>query len=368
MTKGLALEYPTLPPPTPPIPPPPKQHYFTASQVCQPVSIQGAAGNVAFIVTEASDLTQARGVPEIAGKNLRVMETLGEGMFGSIQICEMRGASGGEADTVLVKCLNSRVDESVREEFLQEAQVLSCINDINVAQLVGLTAQEPLCMIHEYLEHGDLHQFLRRHAPESTTGVIPRVAFKDGDDCPVLSYGALVYIATQVASGMKHLEKLNIVHRDLAARNCLVGQGLLVKVSDLAMSQNRYHRDYCRASEESTLLPVRWMAWESVLQGRFSSKSDVWAFGVTLWEILTLARQQPYAELSDDGVLENVSQCCHGDGSGMMVLPQPPLCPREMYDMMTACWRPGDRQRPPFWEVLMFLQRKNLGYCLDYPE
>ncbi|KAG0714483.1 Discoidin domain-containing receptor 2 [Chionoecetes opilio] len=368
MTKSLPLDYPTLPPPTPPIPPPPKQHYFTASQVCQPISIQGAAGNVAFVVTEDTELTQARCVPEIAGKNLRVLETLGEGMFGSIQICEMRGASGGKAETVLVKCLNSRVDESVREEFLQEAQVLSCMNDINVVELVGLTAQEPLCMIHEYLEHGDLHQFLRRHAPENPTGVIQRAAFKDGSESPVLSYGALVYIATQVASGMKHMEKLNIVHRDLAVRNCLVGQDLLVKVSDLAMSQNRFHRDYCRVSEESTLLPVRWMAWESVLQGRFSSKSDVWAFGVTLWEILTLARQQPYAELSDDGVLENVSHCCHGDGSGMMVLPQPPLCPREMYDMMTACWRPGDRQRPPFWEVLMFLQRKNLGYCLDYPE
>ncbi|KAL7632172.1 UNVERIFIED_CONTAM: hypothetical protein RMT77_017514 [Armadillidium vulgare] len=110
------------------------------------------------------------------------------------------------------------------------------------------------------------------------------------------------------------------------------------------------------------------MAWESVLQGRFTTKSDVWAFGVTLWEILTMTRRQAYDELSDEGVLENVSHCYHGDGSGMILLPMPQLCPREMYDMLTACWRPNERQRPPFWEIHMFLQRKNLGYSLDYDD
>ena len=81
-----------------------------------------------------------------------------------------------------------------------------------------------------------------------------------------------------------------------------------------------------------------------------------------------MAGRQPYDELSDEGVLENVSHCYHGDGSGMIVLTQPALCNKEMYEMLLACWRPMDRQRPPFWEIKMFLQRKNVGYSLDYDD
>ncbi|XP_042221841.1 discoidin domain-containing receptor 2-like [Homarus americanus] len=319
------------------------------------VNIQGVTGSVIYALTDDSELSNVQSIPEIGRHSLRVLETIGEGTFGTVQLCEVKNGSRGELQTLVVKSLSARVDDSVKEDFLQEAQVLSCIDDPNIARL-------------EYLEYGDLHQFLRRHGPENTSAIVQRAAFKEGGDNPLLSYGALVYIASQVASGMKHLEKLNVVHRDLATRNCLVGRNLLIKVSDLGMSQTKYHRDYYQLKEDHTMLPVRWMAWESILQGRFSTKSDVWAFGVTLWEILTMARQQPYDELSDDGVLENVSHCYHGDGSGMMVLPHPPLCPREMYDMMTACWRPNDRQRPPFWEIHLFLQRKNLGYALDYLE
>ncbi|XP_047501282.1 discoidin domain-containing receptor 2-like [Penaeus chinensis] len=349
------------------IPPPPQQHYFTASQVCQAGNIQGVTGGVAFAATDTADLAEDQAVPEVPRHCLTVLETLGEGCFGTVQLCEMRTTPRSKSKALVVKSLNVDADDDARELFLQEARVLSLINDPNVVRLVGtVTRAGALGVLVEYLEHGDLAQFLQRHNPEASVAPVRRAPIYEGLDPPVLSYGALVYIASQVASGMKHLEKLNLVHRDLSARNCLVGRGLTVKVSDFAMSQPRHHKDYYHLDEKRALLPIRWMAWEAILQGRFSSKSDVWAFGVTLWEILTMARQQPFDELSDDGVLENVSHCYHGDGSGMMLLPQPPLCPREMFDMMAACWRPNPRQRPPFWEVLMFLQRKNLGYTLDY--
>ncbi|XP_070000871.1 discoidin domain-containing receptor 2-like [Penaeus vannamei] len=369
LARGLSQEHALLAPPTPPIPPPPQQHYFTASQVCQAGNIQGVTGGVALAATDTADLAEEQAVPEVPRHCLTVLETLGEGAFGTVQLCEMRTTPRSKSKALVVKSLNVDADDDARELFLQEARVLSLLNDPNVVRLVGTVSRAgALGVLVEYLEHGDLAQFLQRHNPEASVTPVRRAPIYEGLEPPVLSYGALVFIASQVASGMKHLEKLNLVHRDLSARNCLVGRGLAVKVSDFAMSQPRHHKDYYHLDEKRALLPIRWMAWEAILQGRFSTKSDVWAFGVTLWEILTMARQQPFDELSDDGVLENVSHCYHGDGSGMMLLPQPPLCPREMYDMMAACWRPNPRQRPPFWEVLMFLQRKNLGYTLDYVE
>ncbi|XP_045125645.1 LOW QUALITY PROTEIN: discoidin domain-containing receptor 2-like [Portunus trituberculatus] len=350
-------------PPVPPIPPPPQEIYLSAAEYCQAPSIQGVTGTVAFTEDEVTDANYERPVPELARHRLHPLETLGGGPCGVVRLCRVDDVGRSGSRLVVMKQLHPGAKEITKKEFHQEARTLSRLTESCVARLVGMvTRSDPLCLMVEYLSCGDLHQFLRKHTHHET---VPACGAAEQ---PVISYGGLVHLAVQAAAGMRHLEALGVVHRDLAARNCLVGPGLTLKVSDLAMSRPLYASHYYRAGEGLPLLPVRWMAWESLLQGRFSSKSDVWAFGVTLWEILTLARQQPYAELSDDGVLENVSQCCHGDAAAMMVLPQPALCPREMYDMMTACWRPGDRQRPPFWEVLMFLQRKNLGYCLDYPD
>ncbi|KAK8724804.1 hypothetical protein OTU49_010927 [Cherax quadricarinatus] len=358
-----SLKDPPSCPPLPPIPPPPEEHYLTASQLCQASSIQGVTGTVIYSETHVSDANYERPVPELARHRLHPKEVLGGGAFGVVQLCRVDDVGRNGSRIVLMKQLHSGTKEVLKKEFSQEARTLSHIDDPNVARLVGMvTRTEPLCMLMEYLIHGDLYQFLRRHSSEDT------ILGGSGSNRPLISYGSLIYIAIQVASGMRHLEAIKLVHRDLATRNCLVGSGLSIKISDFAMSRPMFSSDYYRLSESQALLPIRWMAWESVLQARFSTKSDVWAFGVTLWEILTMARQHPYDELSDDGVLENVSHCYHGDGSGMMVLPQPPLCPREMYDMMTACWRPNDRQRPPFWEIHLFLQRKNLGYTLDYIE
>ncbi|XP_070000872.1 discoidin domain-containing receptor 2 [Penaeus vannamei] len=358
-----------LPPPVPAMPPPPEQEYYAAPQLCHASNIQGVTGSVIYAVADAACAGgKEPPVAEVPQHRIRVLETLGEGVFGQVQLCEIEEADGPRL--VAMKSLRAGAKDATKKDFRQETRVLSRLDDPNIVRLVGVvTRADPLCMLLEYMHHGDLYQFLRRHRGEGTVTPVNFTVPGDGDDGPpALSYGALIYISSQIASGMKYLESLNVVHRDLATRNCLVGGGLCVKISDFGMSRPLYSSDYYRLSDSRALLPIRWMAWEAILQGRFSTKSDVWAFGVTLWEILTMARQQPFDELSDDGVLENVSHCYHGDGSGMMLLPQPPLCPREMYDMMAACWRPNPRQRPPFWEVLMFLQRKNLGYTVDYVE
>lgn len=340
---------------------PPGQHY-AATQLCHASSIQGVTGCVIYATADeagvggAAALPPEAAVPEVAPCQVRALEPLGEGKFGTVTLCEVEGLEGGPR-LAAMKSLRVGAAEGTKKDFRQEARVLARLHDPNIVRLVGVVSRaEPLGLLLEYMAHGDLYQFLRRH----------RCGPEGAADLPELSYGALVYAALQVASGMTHLETLGVVHRDLAARNCLVGEALTIKISDFGMSRPLYSSDYYRLGEGRALLPIRWMAWESILHGRFSTKSDVWAFGVTMWEILTLARRQPFAELSDEQVLENVSRCYLDQGVPMATLAPPPLCPREMHDMMAACWRPAARQRPPFWELLLFLRRKNLGYTLDY--
>ena len=171
-------------------------------------------------------------------------------------------------------------------------------------------------------------------------------------------------------------------------RNCIVGPRKSVKICDLGMSRPMYKDDYYK-TESGCQLPIRWMSWESVLlvtilplsirqlgkyiffssQGKFTTKSDVWSFGVTLWEILTFAREQPYESQSDAKVLSNLSNMWR-DGRPSLVLSSPRGCSREVRDLMIECWQKAEDERPTFQEIHLFLQRKNLGYepqlCTTY--
>ncbi|XP_037824726.1 discoidin domain-containing receptor 2-like [Lucilia sericata] len=149
--------------------------------------------------------------------------------------------------------------------------------------------------------------------------------------------------------------------------SCIIGPEYSVKVCTIGTVINRsaYTSDYCQlegsAGRQTQPMPIRWMAWESVLLGKFNSKSDVWSFAVTLWEILTFAREQPYEHLNDAKVIENIGHI-YQDDNQYQLLPIPANCPREIYDLMCECWQRNEANRPNFREIHLFLQRKNLGF------
>ncbi|XP_018324973.1 discoidin domain-containing receptor 2-like isoform X2 [Agrilus planipennis] len=306
--------------------------------------------------TESPEEDGGEPVAMIPWEQLRIIEKLGASQNEEVHLCELtcdERAVPGDCRLVIVNCLKAA---SWRTTFLAEIRKLSRLKDLNVAELLGVSLQtEPIYYVREYGDMGDLCQFLQEHVAETTTPV--------SCNANKLSYGCLIYMATQVASGMKYLESVGVVHKDLAARNCLVGKRYSIKVSDMGSSRHLYIGDYC-CFFDSVPLPIRWMAWESIILGKFTTKSDVWSFAVTLWEILTFAREQPFEEFSDERII-GIATCYYRDNGKYNLLPPPRGSSKEIYDLMCECWNRNDSDRPTFQEIHLFLQRKNLGYDPD---
>ncbi|XP_047444509.1 discoidin domain-containing receptor 2-like [Mugil cephalus] len=297
---------------------------------------------------------------EFPRQKLTFKEKLGEGQFGEVHLCEAEGMQdfldedlsieGNNESPLLVavKTLREDANKNARNDFLKEIRIMSRLRDPNIVRLLAVCVDtDPLCMITEYMENGDLNQFLcsLRLKEEDKADEEEE---KEGKS--MVCYVKLIGMAVQIASGMKYLSSLNFVHRDLATRNCLVGKNYTIKIADFGMSRNLYRGDYYRIQGRA-VLPIRWMSWESILLGKFTMASDVWAFGVTLWEILTLCKEQPYSQLSDEQVIENTGEFFRDKGK-QVYLPKPPCCPDSVYnDLMLGCWRRNAKQRPSFQEI-----------------
>nr|XP_036879880.1 discoidin domain-containing receptor 2 [Manis javanica] len=326
------------------------------------VNLQGVTGGNTYSVPAVTmDLLSGKdvAVEEFPRKLLTFKEKLGEGQFGEVHLCEVEGmekfkdkdfaldVSANQPVLVAVKMLRADANKNARNDFLKEIKIMSRLKDPNIIRLLAVCiTEDPLCMITEYMENGDLNQFLSRHEPPTSSS----------SNVPTVSYASLKFMATQIASGMKYLSSLNFVHRDLATRNCLVGKNYTIKIADFGMSRNLYSGDYYRIQGRA-VLPIRWMSWESILLGKFTTASDAWAFGVTLWETLTFCREQPYSQLSDEQVIENTGEFFRDQGR-QIYLPQPAICPDSVYKLMLSCWRRDTKHRPSFQEIhLLLLQQ-----------
>ncbi|KAM6956510.1 inactive tyrosine-protein kinase 7 [Aplochiton taeniatus] len=259
--------------------------------------------------------------------DLHTITTLGKGEFGEVLLAKANGIEEGEEETVvLVKSLQTR-DEQLQLDFRREAEMFAKLSHSNVVRLLGMCRDaEPHYTILEYYDLGDVKQFLR--------------ISKSKDE--KISTKTKVSICAQVAQGMEHLSNHRFVHKDLAARNCLISGQRHVKVSALSLSKDVYNSEYFHYRQ--AWIPLRWLPTESVFEDDFSTKSDVWAFGVLVWEVFSHG-DLPYAKLSDDEVLEGLQ-------AGKLKLPVPDGCPSKVYKLMVRCWAPSPKERPSFSEIV----------------
>nr|AAX94284.1 neurotrophic tyrosine kinase receptor precursor [Branchiostoma floridae] len=262
---------------------------------------------------------------------------LGEGAFGRVYLGKCEKLKPDEdASLVAVKTLKEMSVEDARKDFDREAELLTNMQHENIVKFYGVcTEGEPWLMIFEYMENGDLNNYLRSHGPDAAFLIKNPATHKE------LSIVELLQISVQVASGVEYMASQHFVHRDLATRNCLVGDKLVVKIGDFGMSRDIYSTDYYRVGGH-TMLPVRWMPPESVLYRKFTIESDIWSFGVVLWEIFTFGKQ-PWYELANHEVIECIT-------SGRL-LGCPRGCPRNVRALMLGCWKKTPAQRTNIQDI-----------------
>ena len=290
---------------------------------------------------------------EFAITSVRFNQELGEGAFGKVYRGELGGIIGGCSTLVAIKTLRSGATTKIKQDFQREIEMCTELRHPNIVCLLGVQIKEdPLCMIFEYLSQGDLHEFLVTHSPKMDVS---------DDDLSIqdrcLDPADMSFIAIQIAAGMEYLAGRNYVHRDLAARNCLVGENLTIKISDFGLARDVYAADYYRVQTTiESLLPLRWMSAESMLYGRFTTESDVWSYGVLLWEIYSFGLQ-PYYGYSNQEVIEMIRS--------RQLLPCPEDCPSRMYAFMVECWHELASRRPSFSEIharLRHWEGMSVGY------
>ncbi|KAJ8354574.1 hypothetical protein SKAU_G00221410 [Synaphobranchus kaupii] len=270
-------------------------------------------------------------VQHIKRQDIVLKWELGEGAFGKVYLAECANLSP-DSDKMLVAIKTLKdANESTRQDFQREAELLTVLQHKHIVRFYGVCADgEPLVMVFEYMRHGDLNRFLRAHGPDAR--ILEEVKMPPLGQ---LTLPQMLQIAAQIASGMVYLASLHFVHRDLATRNCLVGEGLVVKIGDFGMSRDIYSTDYYRVGGR-TMLPIRWMPPESIMYRKFTTESDIWSFGVVLWEIFTYGKQ-PWYQLSNSEAIECITQGRE--------LERPRTCPKEVHLLMQGCWQREPQQR-----------------------
>ncbi|XP_043831813.1 muscle, skeletal receptor tyrosine-protein kinase isoform X1 [Dromiciops gliroides] len=290
---------------------------------------------------------------EYPRNNIEYVRDIGEGAFGRVFQARAPGLRPYEPFTmVAVKMLKEEASADMQADFQREAALMAEFDHPNIVRLLGVCAVgKPMCLLFEYMAYGDLNEYLRNMSPRtvcnlSHSNLATRVRLSTPGP-PPLCCAEQLCIARQVAAGMAYLSERKFVHRDLATRNCLVGNNMVVKIADFGLSRNIYSADYYKANENDAI-PIRWMPPESIFYNRYTTESDVWAYGVVLWEIFSYGLQ-PYYGMAHEEVIFYVR-----DGN---ILSCPENCPLELYNLMRLCWSKLPADRPSFTSIHRILQR-----------
>ncbi|XP_047639133.1 focal adhesion kinase 1 isoform X19 [Phacochoerus africanus] len=257
---------------------------------------------------------------EIQRERIELGRCIGEGQFGDVH----QGAytsPENPALAVAIKTCKNCTSDSVREKFLQEALTMRQFDHPHIVKLIGVITENPVWIIMELCTLGELRSFLqvRKYS---------------------LDLASLILYAYQLSTALAYLESKRFVHRDIAARNVLVSANDCVKLGDFGLSRYMEDSTYYKASKGK--LPIKWMAPESINFRRFTSASDVWMFGVCMWEILMLG-VKPFQGVKNNDVIGRIE---NGER-----LPMPPNCPPTLYSLMTKCWAYDPSRRPRFTEL-----------------
>uniref|UniRef100_A0A673AVW1 Tyrosine-protein kinase n=1 Tax=Sphaeramia orbicularis TaxID=375764 RepID=A0A673AVW1_9TELE len=250
---------------------------------------------------------------ELLGKVMSLPGNFGEVFKGTLQRDKM---------AVAVKTCKEDLPPELKIRFLSEARILKQYDHPNIVKLIGVcTQRQPIYIVMELVSGGDFLSFLRKKKDELKTK-------------------QLIRFSVDAAAGMAYLESKNCIHRDLAARNCLVADGSVLKISDFGMS--RQEDDGVYSSSGLKQIPIKWTAPEALNYGRYSSESDVWSYGILLWETFSLG-VCPYPGMTNQQAREQVEK------GYRMACPQ--RCPDDVYKVMQRCWQYNPEERPKFSEL-----------------
>lgn len=257
---------------------------------------------------------------EIQRERIELGRCIGEGQFGDVHQGVYLSPENPALAVAIKTCKNCTSD-SVREKFLQEALTMRQFDHPHIVKLIGVITENPVWIIMELCTLGELRSFLqvRKYS---------------------LDLASLILYAYQLSTALAYLESKRFVHRDIAARNVLVSSNDCVKLGDFGLSRYMEDSTYYKASKGK--LPIKWMAPESINFRRFTSASDVWMFGVCMWEIL-MHGVKPFQGVKNNDVIGRIE---NGER-----LPMPPNCPPTLYSLMTKCWAYDPSRRPRFTEL-----------------
>ncbi|XP_023372767.1 fibroblast growth factor receptor 1 isoform X5 [Otolemur garnettii] len=285
---------------------------------------------------------------ELPRDRLVLGKPLGEGCFGQVVLAEAIGLDKDKPNRVTkvaVKMLKSDATEKDLSDLISEMEMMKMIGKHkNIINLLGACTQDgPLYVIVEYASKGNLREYLQARRPPGLEYCYnPRHSPEEQ-----LSSKDLISCAYQVARGMEYLASKKCIHRDLAARNVLVTEDNVMKIADFGLARDIHHIDYYKKTTNGRL-PVKWMAPEALFDRIYTHQSDVWSFGVLLWEIFTLGGS-PYPGVPVEELFKLLKEGHRMD--------KPSNCTNELYMMMRDCWHAVPSQRPTFKQLVEDLDR-----------
>uniref|UniRef100_A0A8C8DBJ0 receptor protein-tyrosine kinase n=1 Tax=Oncorhynchus tshawytscha TaxID=74940 RepID=A0A8C8DBJ0_ONCTS len=266
---------------------------------------------------------------EIHPSHVTKQKVIGAGEFGEV-FCGILKAPGRKEVAVAIKTLKPGYSEKQRQDFLSEASIMGQFSHQNIIRLEGVVTKFKHAMIvTEYMENGALDKYLKDH---------------DGE----LPSFQLVGMMRGIAAGMKYLSDMSYVHRDLAARNILVNNNLECKVSDFGLSRVLEDDPEGTYTTSGGKIPIRWTAPEAIAYRKFTSASDVWSFGIVMWEVMAFG-ERPYWDMSNCEVMKAINEAFR--------LPAPMDCPSTVYQLMLQCWLQERSKRPRFPDIVSLLDK-----------